>query len=198
MKIITSLLVVLALSSASVHAQNGTVGNNTLAGAVLGGIAGAVVGNNSRGHDSAKGALIGVAAGGLIGAVVGQQKVISRSQGIIPQPEYSNAQYPANQTANPYAWEPSQPSPRGQWVACPPDQPRSHYGERTVIVVKTDPFAELDTRLAQARDEAQAAHRNAASLQRALEQAQQAAYAAEQRANELARIRRGYATNGYR
>ena len=189
-----ALIVALAFS-ASAYAQMGTVGNNTLAGAALGGIAGAVIGNNSRGHDSAKGALIGVAAGGLIGAVVGQQKVINRSQGVIPQPNYTTYAPPA---PNPYAWEPSAPSSGGQWVACPPDQPRGHYGDRTVIVVKTDPFADLDARLAQARAEADTAQRNAASLQLAYEQARQSAYAAEQRANELARLRRGYATNGYR
>jgi multidrug resistance efflux pump len=65
-------------------------------------------------------------------------------------------------------------------------------------VVQADPFAEMDARIAAARSEAEAAQRNAESLQRALDQARETAYAAERRANELTRLRRGYATNSYR
>jgi hypothetical protein len=191
--ILISLIVALALSSTSAHAQLGTVGNNTIAGAALGGIAGAVIGNNSRGHDSAKGALIGVAAGGLIGAVVGQQKVINRSQsfGLSAPPQV------VAHDRNPYAWEPSRPG-YGQWVQSPPDHCFPHDSGRSVVVVQADPFAEMDARIAAARSEAEAAQRNAESLQRALDQARETAYAAERRANELTRLRRGYATNSYR
>jgi uncharacterized membrane protein len=46
-----------------------TGGSRAVQGAVLGGLAGAIVGNNSRGHNGAKGAAIGAASGLVLGAI---------------------------------------------------------------------------------------------------------------------------------
>lgn len=206
-KLIT-LLVALTLFSASARAQLGTVGNHALAGAALGGVAGAVIGNNSRGHDSAKGALIGVAAGGLIGAVVGQQKVINRTQ---PISAPIGSVQPYRQDSNPYAWEPANSVGASQWVQSPPDQPynggggtgphfrpqmeRRHSGP-PVIVVQSVPASDIESRIAHARAEAESARRNAEALRQAFEQALSSANAAERRFDDLARSGRGYAAGG--
>jgi uncharacterized protein YcfJ len=73
MKIIVALLA-LATASQTVHAQ--FIRPETAGGALLGGIAGAVIGNNSGdlGHNSWRGAAIGTVAGGLIGSAVGRSR----------------------------------------------------------------------------------------------------------------------------
>ena len=182
MKKLITLLVALALSCASASAQMGTVGNSVLGGAALGGIAGAVIGNNSRGHDSAKGALIGVAAGGLIGAVVGQQRVINRQHPIIARPEYAPPAQRAYQQANPYQWEPSTAS-YGQWVPNPPERTFvNHRQESTVIIVQNDHRGD---RISEARARLANANARAEQLRAAYEQARSEARAAEHRLDAL-------------
>jgi len=67
-------------------------GPNTQQGAVAGGalgaLAGAVIGNNSRGHDAGSGALIGAAVGALAGGTIGNS--IDHQQGTL-YGDYSRA-----------------------------------------------------------------------------------------------------------
>jgi len=58
-------MVALLAGSVSAHAQIYTSG--TAQGAVLGGVAGAIIGNNSGGRHAGEGAIIGAVAGALIG-----------------------------------------------------------------------------------------------------------------------------------
>jgi outer membrane lipoprotein SlyB len=74
-------------------------------GAVLGGLAGAIIGNNSGNHNGAQGLLIGAVAGGLIGAVAADAN---------RQQTWGNMQVPAPE------------APRVVYRA--PREPRPHYG----------------------------------------------------------------------
>ena len=72
----TSLLPLLALSSlaAALPAQAQIFRPQTINGAVLGGIAGAIIGNNSGDHNGGRGALIGAVAGGLLASAAGDEQ----------------------------------------------------------------------------------------------------------------------------
>lgn len=69
MKTLISFGVMLLAIAASAHAQ--VFRPQTVNGALVGGLAGAVIGNNSGDHNGAKGAAIGALAGGLIGSTMG-------------------------------------------------------------------------------------------------------------------------------
>jgi uncharacterized protein YcfJ len=71
---ITVALLALAIATQTVHAQ--FIRPETAGGALLGGIAGAVIGNNSGdlGNNPWRGAAIGTVAGGLIGSAVGRSR----------------------------------------------------------------------------------------------------------------------------
>ena len=64
------VLVMLLTGTVCAHAQG--YGSSTAEGAVIGGVAGAVIGNNSGGHHAGQGAIIGAVAGALIGHAVEQ------------------------------------------------------------------------------------------------------------------------------
>ena len=89
MKTIIALTVSL-LALAPMHAQ--VFCPETVNGAVLGGIAGAVIGNNSGSlhHNAWQGAAIGAVAGGLIGSAVGESRDYNhRTQAPVPHGYYS-------------------------------------------------------------------------------------------------------------
>ena len=65
-----SLLVIVALLGGTVSAQAQIYTSSTAQGAVIGGVAGAIIGNNSGGRHAPEGALIGALAGALIGHAV--------------------------------------------------------------------------------------------------------------------------------
>ena len=74
---------------------------DTVTGAVIGGVAGAVIGNNSGSHNTGKGAVIGAVGGGLIGAVIGQHTELERArrqQSIITYEQREPLGYPAPST----------------------------------------------------------------------------------------------------
>ena len=71
-------------------------------GAVLGGLAGAIIGNNGGNHNGAQGLLIGAVAGGLIGAVAAdanRQETWGNTQ--VPVPEAPRAVYRAPREPRP-------------------------------------------------------------------------------------------------
>ena len=72
----TSRTLIALLSLAAVSAQAELFRPSTITGAVLGGIAGAVIGNNSGDldHNAWKGAAIGTAAGALLGSAAGSTR----------------------------------------------------------------------------------------------------------------------------
>jgi YMGG-like Gly-zipper len=67
----TGYLMAVLLAATCVPAVHADDNANTAAGAVIGGVAGAVIGNEVGGK---KGALIGAAVGGVTGAVIGSGK----------------------------------------------------------------------------------------------------------------------------
>ena len=67
MKTINTLLTLALVASLPARAQ--VFRPQTVNGAVLGSIAGAIIGNNSGDHNGARGALIGAAAGALLGSI---------------------------------------------------------------------------------------------------------------------------------
>src|SRR3954463_2248795 len=71
----TPISVLLSLAALSLGAGCAGTGPNTQQGAVggaaVGAVAGAIIGNNSHGHDSVAGALIGGAAGAVAGGAIG-------------------------------------------------------------------------------------------------------------------------------
>lgn len=71
-----SLLVALALGASLARVQAQVFRPETVRGAVLGGVAGAIIGNNSGdlGNNAWRGAAIGTVAGGLIGSAVGETR----------------------------------------------------------------------------------------------------------------------------
>jgi hypothetical protein len=77
MKALTLSLIALTLGVAPVKAQ--IFQPNIVNGAILGGIAGAVIGNNS-GHHTGEGAIIGTAAGAVIGSLVQPQPTVVYTQ----------------------------------------------------------------------------------------------------------------------
>jgi len=79
-KLLTSLTASAALFFTSCAAGPNTQ-LGTLGGAVLGGAAGAALGNNLGDGNAGRGALIGAALGGATGAAVGNQK--DREQGYV-------------------------------------------------------------------------------------------------------------------
>jgi len=89
MKTIVALTLSL-LALAPLHAQ--VFHPETVNGAVLGGLAGAVIGNNSGDlhHNAWRGAAIGAVAGGLIGSAVGESREYEhRTQVPVPSGYYS-------------------------------------------------------------------------------------------------------------
>jgi hypothetical protein len=73
MKALTISFIALAFGVAPVKAQ--IFQPNIVNGAILGGIAGAIIGNNS-GHHAGEGAIIGTAAGAVIGSMVQPQPMV--------------------------------------------------------------------------------------------------------------------------
>jgi hypothetical protein len=67
MKALILSLIALTLGVAPVKAQ--IFQPNVVNGAIVGGIAGAIIGNNSGGHHAGEGAIIGTAAGAVIGSL---------------------------------------------------------------------------------------------------------------------------------
>lgn len=68
MKTLLFALATLTAGVGSAHA--GLFSPSVLPGAIIGGTAGAIIGNNSNGHHGPEGALIGAIAGGLIGGAI--------------------------------------------------------------------------------------------------------------------------------
>lgn len=96
---------------------------SVLPGAVIGGVAGAVIGNNS-GHHGADGAIIGAVAGGLIGAAIDQDH---SSRGYYAEPPVRNS---CETTV--YV----RPAPRVIYVPAPP--PRVVYVQpRGEVIVRS-------------------------------------------------------------
>ena len=81
-----TLLVMVALLAGAVSSQAQIYTSSTAQGAVLGGVAGAIIGNNSGGRHAPEGALIGAVAGALIGNAVGNQ---SRTVYVQTTPTYT-------------------------------------------------------------------------------------------------------------
>jgi outer membrane lipoprotein SlyB len=81
----------LALAALTQTAQAQFLRPETAGGALLGGIAGAVIGNNSGSldHNAWRGAAIGTVAGGLIGSAVGRSRDSYYSHEV-PTPRYSS------------------------------------------------------------------------------------------------------------
>jgi|GEM_PF-3208003 len=102
---------------------------NVVPGAILGGVAGAVIGNNS-GHHGSDGAIIGAVAGGLIGAAIDQDRSDTRY--------YSETRY--------YSAPPAPPvcEPREVYVQSAPrvvcaSAPRVVYVEpRREVIIRRD------------------------------------------------------------
>lgn len=88
-------LVALAISIlALVPARAQIFRPETVSGAVLGGVAGAVIGNNSGGHNAWKGAAIGTVAGALIGSAVADSRDDYDRRNQVPVPsDYSAGCY---------------------------------------------------------------------------------------------------------
>lgn len=84
-KLFTSLIAVASLVFASCAAGPNTQAG-ALTGAALGGVAGAIIGNNVGDGDAGTGALIGAAVGGAAGAAAGNNK--DRQQGHIQGRRY--------------------------------------------------------------------------------------------------------------
>jgi hypothetical protein len=74
MKTLTLSLIALTLGVAPVKAQ--IFQPNVVNGAIVGGIAGAIIGNNSGGHHAGEGAIIGTAAGAVIGSLAQPQSTV--------------------------------------------------------------------------------------------------------------------------
>lgn len=79
-KFLTSLTAAVSLLFASCAAGPNTQ-RGALTGAAVGGVAGAVIGNNVGDGNAGRGALIGAALGGATGAAVGNQK--DKQQGYV-------------------------------------------------------------------------------------------------------------------
>jgi uncharacterized protein YcfJ len=99
----------LALAAVTQTAQAQFLRPETAGGALLGGIAGAVIGNNSGDldHNAWRGAAIGTLAGGLIGSAVGQSRDNYYSHEV-PTPRYSSY----HRYGNRYAYDDYYPSAR--------------------------------------------------------------------------------------
>lgn len=102
MKTTVSVLTLALAAAIPVQAQ--MFRPETVSGAVLGGVAGAIIGNNSgRGGHGWEGAAYGVAAGALLGSAVGQSRERSTYQGTqVPVPVYSYANAPVYRTSPVY------------------------------------------------------------------------------------------------
>jgi uncharacterized protein YcfJ len=85
-------VVLLALVAATQTAHAQYIRSETAGGALLGGIAGAIIGNNSGdlGHNSLRGAAIGTVAGALIGSAVGNSRDKYYSHDV-PMPTYRSS-----------------------------------------------------------------------------------------------------------
>ena len=93
-----TLLVMVALLAGAVSAQAQIYTSSTAQGAVLGGVAGAIIGNNSGGRHAPEGALIGAVAGALIGNAVGNQSrtvYVQSTPTYTPPPQVVYVQPPA-------------------------------------------------------------------------------------------------------
>jgi uncharacterized protein YcfJ len=78
MKTLTLSLIALTLGVAQVKAQ--IFQPNIVNGAILGGVAGAIIGNNSGGHHAVEGAIIGTTAGAVIGSMIQPQPTMVYTQ----------------------------------------------------------------------------------------------------------------------
>jgi outer membrane lipoprotein SlyB len=113
MKTTVALLALAALAQTA-HAQ--FLRPETAGGALLGGIAGAVIGHNSGDldHNAWRGAAIGTLAGGLIGSAVGQSRDNYYSHEV-PTPRYSRH----HRYGNRYAYDDYYPSARYTYSGYP-------------------------------------------------------------------------------
>jgi hypothetical protein len=132
-----SLLVVLALVAGAVSARADLVSPRVLQGAVLGGAAGAIIGNQNN-HRTGQGAAIGALAGALIGSAVDQRQYRTTTRTVV----YSTPPLCDDVQTVVYEEDACPPPPRVVYVVPRPrrvvvySQPR--YEERRCEVVYVD------------------------------------------------------------
>ncbi len=116
---------ILALTTAGALCCSGCVGtgpntqNGAVAGGALGALAGAIIGNNSGGHNALGGAAIGAVAGALVGGTLGNS--VDHQNGTIYRSEYEATSNVAVASVPPQPPPPSelqtaQPTPSAVWI----------------------------------------------------------------------------------
>jgi YMGG-like Gly-zipper len=118
-KPIIALLAVTSLLTGCVGTGPNTQ-NGAVAGGAIGALAGAIIGNNSRGHDALGGAVIGGIAGAIAGGTLGNS--VDHQNGTIYRSEYeATTNVAVNQVPPPPAPPEEvvtvQPTPSAIWIA---------------------------------------------------------------------------------
>jgi len=128
-KLIASVLVI-CVSASLAKAE---VPSNTIGGTLLGGVAGAIIGNNSGSRNAEKGALIGAAAGLIVGATMDsrrQERTVVYSQ---PAPVYTTVYQ--STPAPVYVTQYPAPAPQVVYVQSAPAPVQYVYTQPAPVVI---------------------------------------------------------------